>query len=168
MLICSIDTCFLIDWARYSRREILEKLFDYCFITEDVLNEIKSELTLTYISSLLAKGFLVFYPFKRELELIVRDVIEVSVRDPRVRALDPPEAYALAIGVREGAVVLTENRGVISITKIYPQYSSVAVWRSYEVILEAYKRGIVSNFEEELRRFEVETGHRFPKAPRGG
>jgi len=162
-MICAVDTCFLIDWARYSKRDILEKLFDYCFVTEDLLNEVKTEITLTYVATLLAKGFLVFYPFKHELDPLVRQLIDISIRDPRIRVLDPPEAYALAIGIREGATVLSENRGVIGIVRYYPQYSSVIVWRSYELLLEAYRRGVIENFEKELQRYENETGHRFPR-----
>ena len=167
-MIGSIDTCFLIDWARYSRRGILEEIFEYCFITEDVLDEVRSDMTIAYVSHLLAEGFLVFYPFRRELEPLVRRLVDISARDPRIRVLDPPEAYALAIGVREGAVVLTENKGVLSLVKLYPEYSGVRVWRSLEVLREAYNRGLVESLEEELRRYERETGHRFPRARRGG
>ena len=161
-MICSIDTCFLIDWSRYSRRDLLRKLFDYGFVIEEVLNEVKSEKTLTYLSSLLAEGFLVIYPFRREIEPIVRAVIDASARDPRIRTLDPPEAYALAIGIREGAVVLTENKGVFNMVKFYPEFSST-VWRSYEVLKRAHELKFI-NLEEELSRYERETGHRFQKA----
>ncbi len=166
--VCSIDTCFLIDWARYSRRHILEKLFEFCYVTDEVLREIVSETTLQYVAQLLGKGFLVLYPFKETLEPIVRRLIEVSARDPRIRTLDPPEAYALAIGLRENAVVLTENRGVHTLVKLYAEYSNVKVWRSYELLVEAYRRGLVENLEEELARYERETGHRFPRRSRGG
>jgi len=168
VMIASVDTCFLIDWSRYSRRDVLERLFDYCYITEDVLDEIRSDATVAYVASLLAKGFLVFYPFKRELEPLVRRLVDISARDPRVRALDPPEAYALAIGIREGAVVLTENRGVLNLVALYPEYGSVRVWRSLEVLKEAYIRGLIGDLEGELERYERETGHRFPRVGRRG
>jgi hypothetical protein len=166
MMICSIDTCFLIDWSRYSGRDVLKKLFDYGFVIDEVLEEIKSESTLTYVSSLLAEGFLVIYPFKREIEPIVRKIVDISARDPRVKALDPPEAYALAVGIRENAVVLTENRGVVNIVRLYPEFSST-VWRSYELLRRAYELKFISNLGEELDKYERETGHRFQKALRG-
>ncbi|MGC9104392.1 MAG: DNA-binding protein [Candidatus Methanodesulfokora sp.] len=162
-MICSIDTCFLIDWSKYSGRDLLKRLFDYGFVVDEVLEEVKSENTLAYLSSLLAEGFLVIYPFKREIEPIVRAVVDTSARDPRVRTLDPPEAYALAIGIREVAVVLTENRGVMNIVRLYPEFSAT-VWRSYEILRRGYELTFISNFEEELRRYERETGHRFQKA----
>ncbi|MEM1545437.1 MAG: DNA-binding protein [Candidatus Methanomethylicia archaeon] len=166
-MISSIDTCFLIDWCRYSKRGVLEKIFDYCFIVDDVLREIKSDESLAYVSSLLSKGFLVFYPFKSELEPIVRRIIDLSVGDPRIRVLDPPEAYAFAIGIRENTIVLTENNGVLNLVRLYSEFSSIRVWRSFELLREAYKRGLINNFEDEVKIYERETGHRFPKIPRG-
>ena len=103
------------------------------------------------------------YPFKDAVEGLVRRIVEASTREPRVRRIDPPEAYALAIGLKEGAVVLTENKGVLSLVKLSPEFSGVQVWRSYEVLLEAYKRGILEDLEVELKRYEKETGHRFPR-----
>ncbi len=163
-MICSIDTCFIIDWARYSRRGLLYRLFDLCYITEDVVREIKSEVTAEFVAEGLARGFLAFYPFMDALEPIVRDVM--SVRDPRIRRLDPPEAYAIAIGYREGAVVLTENKGAVALTRYVPKYSSVKVWRSIDVLRELAARGLI-NLGEELDRYERETGHRFPRREGG-
>ncbi len=163
---CSLDTCFLIDWARYRRREILAKLFDYCFIVDEIFREIKSEYTIRYISKLLEEGFLVIYPFKDRLEDIIRKLIDISARDPRIKTLDPPETYALAIGLYENAIVLTENKGVLNLTRLYPEYSNVKVWRSVEVLREAYNKGLIRDFYEELRNYEVDTGHKFPRIQR--
>lgn len=163
-----VDAKLLNEAPAWFVRRVLEEIFEYCFITEDVLDEVRSDATVAYVSHLLAEGFLVFYPFRRELEPLVRRLVDISARDLRIRVLDPPEAYALAIGVREGAVVLTENKGVLSLVKLYPEYSGVRVWRSLEVLREAYNRGLVESLEEELRRYERETGHRFPRARRGG
>ena len=33
-MICSIDTCFLIDWSKYSGRDLLKRLFDYGFVVD--------------------------------------------------------------------------------------------------------------------------------------
>ena len=163
MRVCSVDSCFLIDWAKYRRRWIIEKIFSYCYIVEEVVAEIKSERSVAYLAELLAKGFLVFYPFKRDLEGIVREVIAESVRDSRVRTLDPPEAYALAIGVKEGCVVLTENKGVIELVRLNPKYAGLSVWRSYELLREASRLGLIESLEEELKTYESETGHKFPR-----
>ncbi len=153
---------FLIDWAKYSRRELIIDLFDYCLVVDEVLNEIRSEDTIAFVSELLAKGFLVFYPFRREIEGLVREIVETSALDPRIRTLDPPEAYALAIGIREKAIVLTENKGVLNLVKYYPRYKAT-VWRSYELLRELFKMGLIDSFDEETKRYEEETGHKFPR-----
>ena len=162
-MIGSIDTCFLIDWARYRRRNILNRIFEYIFITEDVLLEVVSERTLEYVSKGLAEGFFVIYPFRREVEHLVRRAVELSARDPRVPALDPPEAYALAIAAREGAVCLTENRGVLLLVRYYEEFRHVKVWRSLELLRYAAERGLITDLEEELRIYGEDTGHVFPK-----
>jgi len=163
-MICSIDTCFLIDWARYSKRHLLYHLFQFCYVTEDVLNEVKSEKTVEFVAEGLSRGFLVIYPFKDSLEPIVRELITIS--HPQIRRLDPPEAYALAIGYREGAVVLTEKKGAVGVTRLVAKYSGVKVWRSVEVLRALAERGLI-NFEEEILTYERDTGHRFPRRAGG-
>jgi len=46
----SVDTCFIIDWARYRRAELLERIFDRILLTEHVLREVKSERTITLLT----------------------------------------------------------------------------------------------------------------------
>ncbi|AAL62759.1 MAG: hypothetical protein QW680_06710 [Pyrobaculum sp.] len=79
-----------------------------CYIIEEVLEEVRSDKTVEFVAEGLARGFFAIYPFRRELEPLVREIIIIS--DPRIRRLEPPEAYAIAIGYKEGAVVLTEKR----------------------------------------------------------
>lgn len=49
--------------------------------------------------------------------------------------------------------------------RLYPKYRTI-VWRSYELLREAYKRGLINNFEEELMKYGKETGHKFPRKRR--
>ena len=159
----SIDTCFIIDWSKYRKRHLLEKIFDYVFTTEEVLNEVSSENTLEYVLNLMIKGFLVIYPFKTELSPIVRKALEISVSDPRIPSLDPPEAYALAIAYKENCICLTENKGVLRLIEYYNEFKKVKVWRSLELFKYLYSKGLIEDFEKELENYSRDTGHVFPK-----
>ena len=162
-MIASIDTCFIIDWSKYRKRHLLEKIFDYVFTTEEVLNEVSSENTLEYVLNLMIKGFLVIYPFKTELSPIVRKALEISVSDPRIPSLDPPEAYALAIAYKENCICLTENKGVLRLIEYYNEFKKVKVWRSLELFKYLYSKGLIEDFEKELENYSRDTGHVFPK-----
>ena len=162
-MIASIDTCFIIDWSKYRKRHLLEKIFDYVFTTEEVLNEVSSENTLEYVLNLMIKGFLVIYPFKTELSPIVRKALEISVSDPRIPSLDPPEAYALAIAYKENCICLTENKGVLRLVEYYNEFKKVKVWRSLELFKYLYSKGLIEDFEKELENYSRDTGHVFPK-----
>lgn len=162
-MIASIDTCFIIDWSKYRKRHLLEKIFDYVFTTEEVLNEVSSENTLEYVLNLMIKGFLVIYPFKTELSPIVRKALEISVSDPRIPSLDPPEAYALAIAYKENCICLTENKGVLRLVEYYNEFKKVKVWRSLELFKYLYSKGLIEDLEKELENYSRDTGHVFPK-----
>ncbi|MCD6509760.1 MAG: DNA-binding protein [Thermoprotei archaeon] len=162
-MIASIDTCFLIDWSRYRARKLMEKVFDYVFVTEEVLDETRTERTIEYVSNLLAKGFLVIYPFKSELLSLVRRILEISTSDPRIPALDPPEAYAFAIAWREKCICLTENKGILRLVEYYEEFREIKVWRSLELIEYLYEKGLIKDLEEGLKEYSEDTGHVFPK-----
>ncbi|RLG52018.1 MAG: hypothetical protein DRN99_07960 [Thermoproteota archaeon] len=54
-MIAVCDTCFLIDWARYSRRELVFKAFRRLLTPKQVLDEVVSERTLEFIVGEMAK-----------------------------------------------------------------------------------------------------------------
>ena len=41
------DTCFIIDWSYYKRRECLVRLFDIVLIPEQVLLEVEDERSIS-------------------------------------------------------------------------------------------------------------------------
>jgi len=162
-LIASLDTCFIIDWARYRNRRILEEIFEHGYVVEEILNEVKSESAVAYLGELMARDFLVIYPFRSALNDIVKNAVQLSMAEPQIRVIDPPEALALAIAVRENCVCVTENRGVLELVRIHPDRFNVGVWRSYEILKEANRMGVIENLSEELANYEKDTRHMFPR-----
>ena len=159
------DTCFLIDWSRWRRRDILFRLFRTVFVPERVLDEIRSENTLLWISELLSRGELALFTETHEILEEARRLIEMTHGMPGLRGVDLPEAVCLVVGRRRGYVVLTENRGALMCVDIFSELSSVVVWRALEVIREAIIRGIIStgNPLDVFREYESETRHYFPR-----
>ncbi|RLE90217.1 MAG: DNA-binding protein, partial [Thermoprotei archaeon] len=94
---------------------------------------------------------------------IVRKALEISVSDPRIPSLDPPEAYALAIAYKENCICLTENKGVLRLVEYYNEFKKVKVWRSLELFKYLYSKGLIEDFEKELENYSRDTGHVFPK-----
>ncbi len=162
------DTCFLIDWVRYRHRDIMFKLFKTVFIPEQVLSEVKSESTISWIAESLAEDKLSLYtPTREEVEEALR-IVEYSRLQPSLPSLDFPEAICLAIGKDRGYVVLTENRAALLIPRLLNNYSGVRVWRSLELILNALTAGALKpDCGDPARRFMEyceDTLHRFPSA----
>ncbi len=160
------DTCFLIDWARFRRRDLLFRLFKTVFVPEDVLNEVRSEGTIAWISSALSKDYLALYTPSQDEVNEARQLIEESRLRPQIPSVDLPETICLVIGRRRGYVVLTENRGALLIPKYVREYSEVTVWRSLEVILAAILEGVVkvdcSRPDEVFNEYSRDTLHIFP------
>ncbi len=160
------DTCFLIDWVRYRRRDILFKLFKAVFIPEEVLNEVKSEDTISWIANELSKDHLVLYTSVRDEVEEARELIELSRSIPQLPSLELPEALCLVIGRRRGYVVLTENRAALLVPKFISKYKDVKVWRSLEVVLNAVINGVLTincdDVYSVFREYSEDTFHLFP------
>jgi len=96
------DTCFLIDWAYWRYRDALFKLFKTVFVPEAVLREIKSEQTIEWVATALARGHLALYTETRdEIDFAIR-IVERSRLVPGLRGVDLPEALCLAVGRLRG------------------------------------------------------------------
>ncbi|MDK6028760.1 hypothetical protein QPL79_05235 [Ignisphaera sp. 4213-co] len=161
------DTCFLIDWARFRFRDYLFKLFTTVFVSESVLKEVKSEDTIEWIANGLSKGLLSLYTESFDEIEEARKIVELSRRIPGMIFVDFPEALCIVVGRRRGYIVLTENKGAIMFTNIIKDYSSVVVWRSFEILLTLHIKKLINvNCENALAMFKIyegDTKHIFPR-----
>ena len=152
------DTSFLVDWARYSRRDILFRLFDVVHVPESVLRELRLPPAVDWVAEGLAADKMALFTETSDVEEIAREIMAESRQKP-VKRVDYPEAVCLAAGLKFGYVVLTENGGAYFAPRVLGL--NVAVWRAFEVIVEAWRRGYVEDVVQELRRYEEETYHLF-------
>ncbi|MCD6488436.1 MAG: hypothetical protein J7K21_04345 [Desulfurococcales archaeon] len=159
------DTCFLIDWARYRRRDILTKLLGKIVVTRHILDEIKSDLTLEYISYLITNNYLTIYPITTPVERIVMELASYAIHDPRVPRVDEPELYALAIGVVLGIPVLTENKGALRLAELHPRLSNLKVLGALEILEKAIKEELITTNRciEPFIEYTVDTKHYFSR-----
>ncbi|ABP50521.1 MAG: DNA-binding protein [Pyrobaculum arsenaticum] len=152
------DTSFLVDWARYSKRDVLFRLFNVVYVPESVLRELRLPPAVDWVSEGLAADKMALFTETSDVEATARRLMAESRQKP-VKRIDYPEPVCLAAGLKFGYVVLTENGGAYFAPRILGL--NVAVWRSFEVIVEAWRRGYVEDVVQELRRYEEETYHLF-------
>ncbi|MEM0278186.1 hypothetical protein [Pyrobaculum sp.] len=155
------DTCFLVDWVKFRRRDLLFAVFDVVWLPEPVLSEVKSEDTLDWVASKLAERRMALLPETPELRAEALSLMAEASARLSAPLVDYPEAFCLAAGRRLGAVVLTENRGALAVPRVLPQYAGVEVWRSLEVLAKAVEAGAAdcSAFDE----YREDAVHEFPK-----
>jgi hypothetical protein len=152
------DSSFLIDWSRYSRRDVLTRLFDAVHVPESALREVHLPPAIDWVSEKLAEGSFVLFTETPEIEAKARELMAASRSRP-LKAIDYPEAAFLAAALRFGYTVLSENGGAYFAPRVLGL--DVVVWRAFEVIVEAWGRGLLSELVEELRRYEREAVHLF-------
>ncbi len=151
------DASFLIDWARFSLRDLLFRLFRVVWIPEDVLSEIQSESTLMWVAEHLASGDMSLFPTLPEYRDRALRLVELSRRGP-TRGLDFPEAYCIAVAEDRGYVVLSENGAAYAAQFLY---TTAKVWRAYEVLWELRSKGMVP--DDVIFTYQEETKHKFPQ-----
>jgi len=162
------DTCLLIDWANYRRRNILAELFHAIYVPEQVLDEVKSEGVLSWITTNFASGTFILFTPTGDIINEARRIIDIVAKTPWARKIELPEAICLAAGKILGYVVLTENRGAIMAREILPEYQEVRIYKSIDIIENAMIRGLIKvkdrdDIYRELEIFCEDTKHIFRK-----
>ena len=155
------DTCFLLDWVRFSRRDLLFDVFTVVWLPEPVLGEVRSGDTLSWISERLAQRKLSLIPELLELRARALSLMTAVVSRLSVPLVDYPEAYCIEVGRELGAVVLTENRGALAVPRVLQDYSNVVVWRSLEVLAQAVRLGRADC--DVFDKYRDEALHEFPR-----
>jgi len=159
----AVDTCFLIDWSRYSRRECIRRVFSRLVVTEPILREVVSESVLSMLASWISSGYIVISPI-REDDAEVEELVAYAAADPRVPRLDPPDATVLVTARRMKIPLISENKATLRITEYHPRYREVRVIGALEVIAEAWRTGALEvGLREALVEYERETRHLFPR-----
>ena len=166
-MIGTVDSCFLIDWSRYRKRDLLPDLFEALFMHEEILSQLRSPVPTEYVSHLLSRGILRLYPWSSREEIYIELRDQISL-DPRIPSLERPDLLCLVIALRTGSTLLTENLGIIRVVQFHPRCSGVDVWTSLEVLEQlAYrgslKVGSVDDFLRRVAEYEEDTGHLFSR-----
>jgi len=161
-----VDACFIIDWCRYRRRELLERLFSVLFIHEETLGQLRSEKTITYVSDLLAKGKLRLYPWSHSEEDEYLRLRSEIVVDPRIPSLERPDMLCLIMAKRLNAILLSENIGIHRVIEFHSKYSNVVVWTALETLENIVYKGFLNvhsaeDFLRYVREYEHDTSHIF-------
>ncbi|QXJ32325.1 DNA-binding protein [Saccharolobus shibatae] len=159
-MIAVADTSFLIDWVRYSKRDLIFQLFNLIYLPDSVFNEVRSERTLLWIAQGLENNKLAIFP---ELPQIREEALRLVYETRRlpVRPVDYPEAYCVAVGKAEGYTVLTENGGAVALVNYYKEYRDVKIMRALEVLIQLHNRGLITDIRNEIEEYNKQTGHRF-------
>ena len=150
-----VDACFIIDWCRYRRRELLERLFSVLFIHEETLGQLRSEKTITYVSDLLAKGKLRLYPWSHSEEDEYLRLRSEIVVDPRIPSLERPDMLCLIMAKRLNAILLSENIGIHRVIEFHSKYSNVVVWTALETLENIVYKGFLNvHSAEDFLRYD--------------
>ncbi|MEM1547138.1 MAG: hypothetical protein QXP91_11875 [Candidatus Methanomethylicia archaeon] len=159
------DTCFLIDWSSFSRRDLIKEVFSSILIMEQVLAEAKTRSVIEWIAKNLAEGFFILYtPLEDEINE-ARELILRVARLPFTRRIEVPEALCLVIARKINSYVLTENRGALMVIDVFEEYSNVKAWRSLELLREiaVNKLNRFKEASELIMFYQRETHHIFPE-----
>jgi len=164
--VCVLDACFVIDWARWGRRDLHWRVFDLGFIPELVLREVSTPQPLRVMREWMTAGLATVYPSSRDLEGEALDLILRARRDPRVPRIDPPEALCAVLARRLKAVVLTENRGLLRAYELAKEeFAPAIVWNSLRLLahLRAANLAVASSFVELVAEYEGEVKRVFSR-----
>ena len=81
------DSSFLIDWSRYSRRDLLTRLFDVVHVPETVLREIQLPPAVDWVAERLADGSFALFTETPDIETKARELMALSRSKP-LKAID--------------------------------------------------------------------------------
>lgn len=167
-----LDACFLIDWGKYGRSEILRKLFKNIVVSDEVWDEIESEQAAILLGTWYAEGFFYKAILTPEDMRDVDQLLEQASDNPSIGALHKAEATALVYAKKRGFNhVLSENKVVKRVVESIEEYKNLKVWSAIDILKEAMIRGILvvkneNDFDYYLDEYSEQTKHFFNKVSR--
>lgn len=167
-----LDACFLIDWADYSRNEILKNIFKKIVVSDEVWKEIVSEHAAELLGLWYAEGFFHKVIMTGEEMREVDELLIKSYEHPEIGGLHKAEATAIVYARRRGFnIVLSENKGVKRVTSNIEEYKPITIWGAIDILKEAMIRNFLqveneNDFDFYLDEYSEQTKHWFKKRTR--
>ena len=156
MKIAIADTCFLINWLKYKRKDDIFKLFKLIMIPLPVLDELGPE-GRALLGTWVIRGYVSFIPRLEFYDSEAYRIIELA-KIRNLPKIDYPEAYCLVIASKRGYTVLTENKATKYITREINEYKHVMVLDSLDVLLFLYgndKSLLVKRIKEYVQNTKI-------------
>ena len=125
------------------------------------MGQFRGEAVLELVAKWMGEGFLALIAWSMldEEELgRLRGFIEANSRIP---VLERPDLKSLVSAKRMGAVLLSENVGVLRVCQYVREYSQVRVFTALDVLALAVERGVGFKLRQLIAEYEEDTKHRF-------
>ena len=156
-----LDSCFIIDWSKFKKRDTLFEVFEAVYITPDVLNELKSEDVIAWIGEKISSGEIIIYEADEEEKGKALEFVEATRKIPHYPSADFVEALGLIIAKRYNMILISENRAVLYAPLTFPEFSSVSVWRGIDILAQIARD--CSELDQLIDEYEAQTLRRYSK-----
>ena len=153
------DTCFIVNWSNFRRREDLFKHFKTINLPIAVIDEVKDVGVKRFIAGWIVKGCIKILPSLPSIDVETLKLIRLVENIPSLPRIDPPETYGLIYAKILGIPLLTDNKAPKRIVKVVKDYENVTVLDSLDVLKAIYcRRGLLRN---RIKEFIQDTGINF-------
>ena len=153
------DTCFLINWLRYRKRDDIFNIYESIGVPLLVLDELGSRRSL--LVEWIVTGRVFFIPRISKFETEALSIIEFA-KVRRLPRIDPAEAYCLSVAKHRGYDILTDNKAIKYIVSEAEEYKGVKVLDSLDMLVVIYG-DIVDELKRAIKEYSEDTGLVFSK-----
>lgn len=162
-----INTCFLVDWVDYKRRDLLKGVFDEVILLSEIEKEISDQKARKNIRNWLEEEFMKFI---RPSQKDINDAVELTTNSflsTLIGEIHYADALIMAHAKNTGIKnVISEDHAVIYLPQHHPLYKDIVVLTAGDIIFHAVKGGnikveSVDDFVNMLDEYQEETKRRY-------
>jgi hypothetical protein len=136
---------------------VLTRLFDVGHVPESVLREVQLPPAVDWVAERLADGSFALFTETPDIETRARELMALS----RYRPLKAIDTRRLCVWPQDLGMGIRCSRKTVAPSSRRTCLTTACLWRAFEVLVEAWRRGLVQEIVEELRRYEQDGLHLF-------
>jgi len=152
-----VDTCFLINWAKFRQKNDIFNIFSKLIIPSIIYTEVRSGSARSFIARLMAEKRILLAPRISQVDILALKIYDLINSHPSLPSIDPPEAYALALAKYLEKPLLTDNASPRLAVEVINEVKGVRVYDSLMLLAKLYKGNL---FRRKVKEF-IEDTHIF-------